>query len=73
MVVSNDEGTLLIMPTYMERAAERAAGADLEALASASGVTPRRIIAFINNPTHVTAGNLEKIIKALDALANEQS
>ena len=52
----------------LEVTAERAATVGAHRLSELTGITPRRISAFINSPTKVTATNLERIKRALDAL-----
>jgi plasmid maintenance system antidote protein VapI len=54
--------------TYLEITAERAAAVGAERLAELTGIKQRRISMFINSPTKVTAGNAEKIKRALDKL-----
>ena len=58
--------------TYLETTAERAAAVGAERLSELTGITARRISTFINSPTKVTAGNAEKIKRALDRLDEEK-
>ena len=53
---------------HLEQIADRASVVGAERLSELTGITPRRISTFINSPTKITAGNLEKIKRALDAV-----
>lgn len=54
--------------TYLEIIAERAAAVGAAKLAELTGIKQRRISNFINSPTKITAGDVDKIKRALDVI-----